>query len=135
VLIGGTFLAKQGSLSSGWVTEQGAVSSIQLSNGNSTTGPRIGYIDTSNNFYAKQGLSGGWVLEGNNVNQAALSGQLIGKLQSGTYTVLQGALTASNWITEDGLITQIALWSPNYLNFVQSKGNVLPKERGLRKEG
>ena len=113
VLIGGTLLVKQGSLSSGWVTEQGAVSSFQLSNGNSTTGPRIGEIDTSNNFYAKDGLSGGWVLEGNNVNQAALSGQLIGKLQSGTYTVLQGALTASNWITEDGSISQIALWSPN----------------------
>lgn len=113
VLIGGTLLVKQGSLSSGWVTEQGSLSSFQLSNGNATTGPRIGVIDTSNNFWVKDGVYGGWVLEGNGVNQAALSGNLIGKLQGNTFTALQGALTASNWIVEDGLITQIALWSPN----------------------
>lgn len=113
VVIGGTLLVKQGAIDSGWVTEQGAVANAQLSNATSITPARIGYIDTSGNYWVKEGIGGGWVLEQGGVTNAALSGNLIGVVMSdGTYDVKQGSLGAG-WVTEDGLITQNALWSGN----------------------
>jgi hypothetical protein len=113
VVIGGTLLVKQGAIDSGWVTENGAVANAQLSNATSATPNRIGYVDTSGNYWTKEGAYGGWVLEQGSISQAALSGNLIGVLfTNGTYQVKQGGLGAG-WVTEQGNIAQIALWSPN----------------------
>lgn len=111
ILTDGTYEVKQGDLGAGWVVEQGAAAKTQLSNATSQTPVRIGYIDTAGNYWVKEGISGGWVLEQGGVINAALSGNLIGVVMSdGTYEVKQGGLGAG-WVTEDGLITQNALWS------------------------
>lgn len=101
VVIGGTLLVKVGGLGAGWVTENGAVASAQLSYRTGQTPDRIAEIDTAGNYWVKEGIGGGWVLEleQGGVTNAAISGNLIGVVMSdGTYAVKQGGLGAG-WVT------------------------------------
>ena len=74
----GTCYAKDGDLSSGWITEFGPNCAYIT-----TSGTRLGVIDTAGNCYVKDGdLSASWITERSNCKSLSLSGTIIA-VQSG----------------------------------------------------
>lgn len=107
MVLNGAYSVKQGPRDASWVTECTCTASGQLSDATQTTPLRIGVVDTSGNFYVKEGIYGSWV------NQGILSGNYIGELVSGNFKMKQGSISGSSWTSEDTGVTQSYLSSMN----------------------
>jgi hypothetical protein len=71
LLSDGTFIAKEGGLSTSWVDEHSGVRQIALAS-DATHGPLVGALLSDGTFIAKEGgLSTSWVDEENHVGQIA----------------------------------------------------------------
>lgn len=92
---------------------------------------RLGYIDTNNVFWVKEGaLSNTWVRLHSDVSRAAIAGDRIGILTTGgQYFVKEGALDAA-WVQEQTGVAQIAL-SGTRIGYVDTAGNAFVKEGHL----
>jgi hypothetical protein len=92
----GHFYVKENNLSSAWNDEwpTGGVTAGYVS------GKRIGILTSDGTFRVKDGaLDAQWTIVAYGVSQAALSGSLIGVIESGTFYVKQGSLGAA-WTNE-----------------------------------
>jgi len=97
MLVGDLFLVREGGLGGNATLVANHVKSIALGPG------RMGFIDTSNNAFVKEGINDGWALEATNVSFLSLGGagadKRIGVVANGTAFAKEGGLSAG-WHTE-----------------------------------
>jgi hypothetical protein len=122
--IGGTILAKDG-LYDAWVTEATGLSTpVQIY----AAGNRIGYLDSSKNFYVKQGLYGTWVKENVSVDDAVLTPTRMAVRIGGTILAKDGLF--DGWTTEiTGLGTPVQIYvAGERLAYLDSSKNLFVKQ-------
>jgi hypothetical protein len=104
----GQMEAEQGSITSGWVSQASQVTALALAYPES--GLRIGYLDTSAGFHAKEAsLVAAPLLATSPATVISMAGDLMGAVDSTqTFSVKQGGLGA-DWVPEVSPASQIAL--------------------------
>jgi hypothetical protein len=100
----GVLEVKEGGIDAAWVTVQGAVQQVAMSN------RRIGVVLSDGSAYVKDGgVDAGWVLVSGEVRQLAMAGDRIAMLKyDGSVYVKEGSVSAG-WLLVNGAGKQIAL--------------------------